>query len=99
LSPVCVADVAVFLTWPLTLPARLVAPEEAAAYPYNAEEQARIAVMRAKAFVGTGDAVVARLGAEAHRLQLDEIVVVTWTHDAAARRRSYELIAHAAGIA
>jgi luciferase family oxidoreductase group 1 len=77
----------------------LVAPDEAAAYPYNAEEQARIAAMRAKAFVGTGDAVVARLGAEAHRLQLDEIVVVTWTHDAAARRRSYELIAQAAGIA
>jgi luciferase family oxidoreductase group 1 len=79
--------------------APLVAPEEAAVYPYNAEEQARIAVMRAKAFVGTGDAVVARLAAEAHRLQLDEIVVVTWTHDAAARRHSYELIAHAAGIA
>jgi luciferase family oxidoreductase group 1 len=77
----------------------LVAPEEAAAYPYNAEEQARIAVMRAKAFVGTGDAVVARLAAEALRLQLDEIVVVTWTHDAVARRRSYELIARAAGIA
>jgi luciferase family oxidoreductase group 1 len=76
----------------------LVAPDEAAAYPYDAEEQARIAAMRAKAFVGTADAVVARLGAEAHRLQLDEIVVVTWTHDAAARRRSYELIAHAAGI-
>jgi luciferase family oxidoreductase group 1 len=76
----------------------LVAPAEAAAYPYDAEEQARIAAMRAKAFVGTADAVVARLGAEAHRLQLDEIVVVTWTHDAAARRRSYELIAHAAGI-
>jgi luciferase family oxidoreductase group 1 len=76
----------------------LVAPDEAAAYPYGAEEQARIAAMRAKAFVGTADAVVARLAAEAHRLQLDEIVVVTWTHDAAARRRSYELIAHAAGI-
>jgi luciferase family oxidoreductase group 1 len=77
----------------------LVAPEEAAAYPYNAEEQARIAAMRAKAFVGTGDAVVARLAAEALRLQLDEIVVVTWTHDAVARRRSYELIARASGIA
>jgi luciferase family oxidoreductase group 1 len=77
----------------------LVAPDEAAAYPYNAEEQARIAAMRARAFVGTGDAVVGRLAAEAHRLQLDEIVVVTWTHDAAARRRSYELIAQAAEIA
>ena len=77
----------------------LVAPEEAAVYPYDADERARIALMRAKAFVGRADAVVARLAAEADRLHLDEIVVVTWTHDAAARRRSYELIAHAAGIA
>ena len=54
--------------------------------------------MRERAFVGTADGVVARLAAEARRLQLDEIVIVTWTHDAAARRRSYELIAQAAGI-
>jgi luciferase family oxidoreductase group 1 len=76
----------------------LVAPDEAAAYPYDVEEQARIAAMRARAFVGTADAVVARLDAEARRLELDEIVIVTWTHDAAARRHSYELMAHAAGI-
>jgi luciferase family oxidoreductase group 1 len=77
----------------------LVAPEEAAAHPYDAEERARIAAMRARAFVGSADTVAARLEAEADRLQLDEIVIVTWTHDAAARRRSYELIAKAAGIA
>jgi luciferase family oxidoreductase group 1 len=77
----------------------LVPPDEAAVYPYDADEQARIVAMRAKAFVGTAEAVVARLDAEARRLQLDEVVVVTWTHDAAARRRSYELIADAAGMA
>jgi len=76
----------------------LVAPDEAAAYPYDADERARIAAMRERAFVGTAEGVVTRLAAEAHRLQLDEIVVVTWTYDAAARRRSYELIAQAAGI-
>ncbi len=76
----------------------LVAPDEAAAYPYDADERARIAAMREKAFVGTAEGVVARLAAEARRLQLDEIVIVTWTYDAAARRRSYELIAQAAGI-
>ena len=54
--------------------------------------------MRERAFVGTGEDVVRRLETEAQRLQLDEIVVVTWTHDAAARRRSYELIAQAAGL-
>ena len=76
----------------------LVSPDEAAAYPYDATERARIAAMRERAFVGTGEDVVARLDAEARRLQVDEIVVVTWTHDAAARRRSYELIAQAAGL-
>ncbi len=76
----------------------LVAPDEAAAYPYDADERARIAAMRERAFVGTAEGVVARLAAEARRLQLDEIVIVTWTYDAAARRRSYELIAQAAGI-
>ena len=76
----------------------LVAPDEAAAHPYDADERLRIDAMRERAFVGTGEGVVARLGAEARRLQLDEIVIVTWTHDAAARRRSYELIAQAAGL-
>ena len=44
-SPVCVADVAVFLTWPLTLPARLVAPEEAweAVEPAPARGRSRLA--------------------------------------------------------
>lgn len=76
----------------------LVAPEEAAAYAYDDSERARIAAMRERAFVGTGTHVVERLEAEARRLQVDEIVIVTWTHDAAARHRSYELIAQAAGL-
>jgi hypothetical protein len=31
----------------------------------------------------------------ADRLGLDELVVVTWTHDPAPRHRSYELLAEA----
>jgi hypothetical protein len=27
------------------------------------------------------------------RLQLDEVVIITWTHDPAAQARSYELLA------
>ena len=42
--------------------------------------------------------VAARLQAEAARLGLDELVVVTWTFDPAARLRSYELIAKACGL-
>jgi alkanesulfonate monooxygenase SsuD/methylene tetrahydromethanopterin reductase-like flavin-dependent oxidoreductase (luciferase family) len=51
--------------------------------------------LRSKAIVGTGDVVAARLAELAARLQLEELVVVTWTHDPAARHRSYELIAAA----
>jgi len=73
----------------------LVSPEVAAAHPYTAAEQARIDALRERAVVGTGPAVAERLRAEAARLDLDELVVVTWTFDPAARMRSYELIAQA----
>ena len=51
--------------------------------------------LRHKAIVGPGDAVAARLTELAGRLALEELVVVTWTHDPAARHRSYELLAAA----
>ena len=73
----------------------LVTPEFAAAYPYSDDERATIEALRRKAIVGTGQQVVERLQDLARRFDLDEIVVVTWTHDPAARRRSYELIASA----
>jgi luciferase family oxidoreductase group 1 len=73
----------------------LVSPEEADAYPYTAEDRARIDALRARAFAGTADAVAARLRAEAERLGLDELVINTWTFDPGARRRSYELLAQA----
>lgn len=73
----------------------LVTPEEAAAYPYTAAERMTIEKMRRRAFVGTGDQVAEKLTHLAADLALDELVVVTWTHDPAARRRSYELLARA----
>ena len=73
----------------------LVAPEFAAAYPYADAERATIEALRRKAIVGTGAAVAERLTGLAARLALDELVVVTWTHDPASRRRSYELLAEA----
>ena len=77
----------------------LVTPEFAAAYPYAEAELATIEALRRKAIVGTADAVATRLGELAQRLELEELVVVTWTHDAAARHRSYELLAAACGLA
>ena len=73
----------------------LVTPEFADAYAYTDTERATIDALRRKAIVGTGETVIARLRELAQRHQLDELVVVTWTHDASARQRSYELIARA----
>ncbi|MGE5088282.1 MAG: LLM class flavin-dependent oxidoreductase [Candidatus Levyibacteriota bacterium] len=77
----------------------LVTPEEAAAWPYTDAERATIEALRRKAYVGTPDALHERLTALAARLGLDELVIVTWTHDAAPRHRSYELLAQAFGLA
>jgi luciferase family oxidoreductase group 1 len=73
----------------------LVSPEEAAAYPYTDAERATVESLRRKAFVGTAEQVAARLTELSLRLELDELVVVTWTHDPAPRHRSYELLAAA----
>lgn len=73
----------------------LVPPDEAAAYPYSQTQRARIESMRRKAFVGTAEQVKAGLTALAAQLQLDELVVVTWTYDPQPRHRSYELLAAA----
>jgi luciferase family oxidoreductase group 1 len=75
----------------------LVTPEFADAYPYSETERATIEALRRKAIVGTGAIVAVRLRELASRLDLDELVVVTWTHDPAARHRSYELLAAAFG--
>lgn len=49
----------------------------------------------ALSFVGTADDVASRLHELAERWDLDELLVLTYAHDAAARRRSYELLADA----
>ena len=76
----------------------LVSPERALAHPYTEDERALIEKLRRKAFVGTAEQVAAGLTALARRLELDELVVNTWTFDPAARHRSYELLAAAFGL-
>jgi luciferase family oxidoreductase group 1 len=73
----------------------LVSPEEAAAYPYTEAERAMIERLRGIAVVGTGAQVADKLHALARRLELDEIVINTWTFDPQARRHSYALLADA----
>lgn len=73
----------------------LVSPEDAVvAYAgYGAAERETIESLRRKAIVGTASQVGARLRELAAKFALDEIVINTWTHDPAARHRSYELMA------
>lgn len=73
----------------------LLSPEAAAAHPYTEAERSIIQRLRERAIVGTGEQVASKLRELATTFGLDEIVVNTWTHDPAARHRSYELIAQA----
>ena len=77
---------------------RLPTPEEAAAYPYTAAERARADQVMQAALAGTGPAVVARLQALAAQVGAAEVAVLTTVADKEARRRSYALLAEAAGL-
>ncbi len=72
--------------------------EEAERYPFSAEERDAHPRLRARAALGTADQVLARLNEIATTHGADEIAVITAVHDAAARRRSYTLLAEAAGL-
>ncbi len=72
----------------------LMAPEEAER-PYSPAEMATAEKLRRKAIVGSSEQVTARLKELARSLELDELVVVTWTYDPGPRHRSYELLAKA----
>jgi luciferase family oxidoreductase group 1 len=66
---------------------------EAARHPFTAAEQARVDQLRRDAFVGTPDKVAAGIRALAADLAVEEVAIVTWTHDEAVRRKSYALLA------
>jgi luciferase family oxidoreductase group 1 len=71
----------------------LQSPAEVALRPYSPHEQQAAEQLRQSALVGSGPQVAARLRALSEALDVEELVVITWTHDPAARRRSYELLA------
>ncbi len=71
----------------------LLDPERVAAQGFRREDETALAAMRAKAFVGEAGEVAARLRRLAAELELDELVINTWTYDPAVRRRSYALLA------
>jgi luciferase family oxidoreductase group 1 len=74
-------------------------PDDIAARGFTADEQAIVDAARSKALVGSAAQVGAQMRALAASLGLDELVVNTWTHDPAVRRRSYALLAREFALA
>jgi luciferase family oxidoreductase group 1 len=77
-------------------PGPLPTPEEAAAYPYTPDEQARVAAFTADHVVGGPEAVQSGLDDLLSRTQADELMVTTNVHDHGERLRSFELVAQIA---
>ncbi|MDB5899140.1 MAG: hypothetical protein JWP41_2742 [Ramlibacter sp.] len=68
-------------------------PPDQAPRAYTEAEAAYRHALRSKAMVGTGAQVAAKLRALAQELEVEELVVITWTYEPHAQRRSYELLA------
>jgi luciferase family oxidoreductase group 1 len=71
----------------------LQSPAEVMSRPYSPAEQAQAEQLRRSALVGSGAQVAEKLRALSAALDVEELVVITWAHDPAVRRRSYELLA------
>ncbi len=68
-------------------------PDDIASSGFTAAEQPALDASRQRAFVGTPAQVGRQLRALAADLDLSELVVNTWAHDPAVRRKSYALLA------
>jgi len=77
----------------------LQSPDSIAARGFTPEDMQTVAPMRRKAFVGSAPQVADKLRALAGELSLDELVINTWAHDPAVRRKSYALLAREFGMA
>jgi luciferase family oxidoreductase group 1 len=77
----------------------LASPEEAAAYPYSGADRERIRQNRSRVFTGTAPTMRTRLDPLLAATRADEVMITTMIHDHATRRRSYELLAQAFGLA
>lgn len=73
--------------------------EEATNYPYSDFEREHVQANRARAFIGSPQTVRQRLADFAERAGVREVMAMTMVHDHQDRRRSYELLAEAFGVA
>jgi hypothetical protein len=64
----------------------------------RSEEMAEMMAMRETALVGNPVQAADKLRILAKQLELDELVVCSWTHDPAVQLRSFELLAKAMGL-
>lgn len=76
----------------------LESPDAAVSFPYTPIDRERIAHNRERLFVGTPDAVKARLEKLAGATAADEIMITGMIFDHDARKRSYSLLAKAFGL-
>ena len=76
----------------------LQSPEAVAADGFSAADQPTLDAMHQRALVGSASQVGAQLRALAEEFNLAELVVNTWSHDPAARRHSYALLAQEFGL-
>jgi alkanesulfonate monooxygenase SsuD/methylene tetrahydromethanopterin reductase-like flavin-dependent oxidoreductase (luciferase family) len=74
-------------------------PPEESARAYSPAEQFALERLRESALIGSAATVGRKLRQLAARLEVDELVVITWTHDPAAQMRSYELLAQEFALA
>jgi luciferase family oxidoreductase group 1 len=72
-------------------------PDEALAYPYDADEQAIVAASRARQITGGPGRVADALRALAESTGADELMITTHVHDHDERARSYERVVSALG--
>ena len=74
-------------------------PPDDAPRPWSPAEQIALDKLRANAIVGSAANVGSRLRQLARRLDVEEVVLITWTHDAQAQHRSFELLAREFSLA
>ena len=74
-------------------------PPEQAARDYSPAEQFALERLREGALIGSAATVGRKLRQLAARLEVQELVVITWTHDPAAQMHSYKLLAQEFGLA
>jgi luciferase family oxidoreductase group 1 len=69
----------------------LLAPDDVP--PFSPAEETETEALWQRSYAGSAGQVAQKLRRLAAGMQLDEIVVLTWTHDQEVKRRSYELLA------